>query len=1034
MGLGGGRRSVVAAVQRPHLPELGGRGTTLGDYELLEEIARGGMGIIYRARQRSLKRLVAVKVLLGGQFANETFIKRFRREAETAASLTHPNIASIHEVGEHDGEPYFSMELIEGRSLAEITRDNPLPARQAAQLLKTIAEAVQFAHERGVLHRDLKPSNVLVDAEGAPHITDFGLAKRLEGDADLTITGQMLGTPNYMPPEQADPERGPTTAASDVYSLGAMLYHLLTGRAPFLSETVQATIQQVLEQEPVSPRLLNNAVPRDLETICLKCLEKDQTRRYQTAKDLAMDIQRHLNNEPIGARPQSSFYRFQKLVRRNKLLFTSAGGVMAALVVGLAGILWQWRQAERNHQEAESNLYAADMNRAAQVLDELGPVAARGLLERHADQKELQGFEWRYLWKRCLGDFAYSFPSRSNRVWKLTFSRDGKTLAALEEAGALRLLDMPTRTESVCLTNVTGLAGFTTDSDELILIQRREDKSALVRYDPKARRIGELLPAENRLGWLPDLLADGHTAVLPGRGTELSLVDTRTGEVTAHMNLPFDGFSHWHAFAEACAMSGDGRWVFSLDNGAEDGTVGTLSIREVNTARILATYRDAAPGTPKTSLSDRVYVMRFLPGGSTALWTSRDGFVHRWRWAEQSLAPLTEHAHRGIVWDIDSSPDGRRFATAGDDQTVRVWDSEDLRELRILRGHDDPVFTIAFSPDGRWLASGGNGGTIKLWDLERAGSSGEVPLTIARQLANQILFAPDGRSVAVGADDEAISVIDTESCRVTGSFKELLFPARFTRDGMRIIGLGGVGNLATGKVERALKITEFGYAWTQDVSPDGRLLIRSFRSRTKRGDPIELRDLQRDAVITNFVPHATVIALRFTQDGQTVLAYDADGVLAWWAVTPTGLVSRRAVQVGHVVSRAMALSPGCATVALGGISRISLLDYQTGAIRQRLFGHGHEVTGLAFSPHGETLASCSMDGTIKLWNLQTMQEVCTIPFDTKPALGKEIGVQGIAFAPDGNSLWAFSRSGILKYWRTATLDEIAAPGKRTNLE
>jgi WD40 repeat protein len=225
-----------------------------------------------------------------------------------------------------------------------------------------------------------------------------------------------------------------------------------------------------------------------------------------------------------------------------------------------------------------------------------------------------------------------------------------------------------------------------------------------------------------------------------------------------------------------------------------------------------------------------------------------------------------------------------------------------------------------------------------------------------------------------------------------------------------------------------MELPELGYPWTEDVSPDGRWLVYSFNAKDTRRAWTELRDLQRGTIITNFTPRSPVIALRFAQDGKTVLASHDNGMLDWWAMDSGRLETRRAIQVGHF-SRAMAFSPDGEIVALGGFSRISLVDYRSGAIRQRLFGHAHEMNGLAFSPDGGTLASCSMDGTIKLWNLQTMQEVCTITFDVKPAPGKEIGVQGVGFAPDGNSLWAFSRSGVLKYWRAATLDEIAAAEK-----
>src|SRR5688572_3395590 len=246
-----------------------------GDYELLEEIAAGGMGIVYKARQVSLNRIVAVKMMLKGTLAGEDDVKRFRAEAEAAASLQHPGIVAIHEVGLHEGQHYFSMDFVDGKSLAELPREQPLSARQAGEYLRDAAEAVHYAHQQGTLHRDLKPSNILIDRQGRVRITDFGLAKRIAGDSDLTLTGQILGTPSYMPPEQALGKRSLVAAGSDVYSLGAVLYEILAGRPPFRGETALQTLKQLETQEPVAPRLLNPAVARDLETICLKCLQKE---------------------------------------------------------------------------------------------------------------------------------------------------------------------------------------------------------------------------------------------------------------------------------------------------------------------------------------------------------------------------------------------------------------------------------------------------------------------------------------------------------------------------------------------------------------------------------------------------------------------------------------------------------------------------------------------------------------------------------------------------------------------------------------
>src|SRR5438445_236070 len=311
-----------------------------GDYELLEEIGRGGQGVVYRARQKSLNRTVALKVIGLGHWASTPHLRRFRRDAEAAASLEHPQIVPIYEIGEREGSCYFSMKFVEGGQLDEVVRREPMPARRAAELLVKIAHTVQFAHERGILHRDIKPGNILLDRHGEPHLTDFGLARLVEAESTITNSFDVLGTPSYMAPEQAAGHVKELTAAADVYSLGAVFYQMLTGEPPFAGGTTYETIRLVLESEPRNPRVRNPKIDVDLATICLKCLEKDPTKRYATAGVLADDIERWLCHEPIRARRTGVVIRGKKWLQRNPTTAVSVVS-LAGLVAAVGGMIWK---------------------------------------------------------------------------------------------------------------------------------------------------------------------------------------------------------------------------------------------------------------------------------------------------------------------------------------------------------------------------------------------------------------------------------------------------------------------------------------------------------------------------------------------------------------------------------------------------------------------------------------------------------------------------------------------------------------------
>jgi len=710
---------------------------SLGDYELLEEIARGGMGVVYRARQVSLNRLVAVKVLLAAQFARDTL--RFHREAQMAASLSHPNIVSIYEVGEHDGQPYFSMELIEGRSLADLSRDQPLGARRAGELTKTIAEAVHFAHERHLLHRDLKPSNVLVDASGAPHVTDFGLAKRSDGDADLTLTGQVLGTPSYMPPEQAEAKGGLSTVAGDVYSLGAILYQLLTGRAPFLADMLTQTLRLVIESEPISPRLLNPNVPRDLETICVKCLEKDPQRRYASATELAEELGRFLKDEPIRARPLRAPAKLLRWCRRKPapaLSIATAAVLLLLVVIGspiaLVRIDTARKMAQAAERQTEQQLYMAllEQARAAVLTGEAGHRV------RALDAVRRAGAISNSAALRGVAIAALALPDlRLEREWPTT---PDTTLAALDPAF-----------ERIALCHDDGPVEIRAVSDQRLLatLPASTNLPALGVWSPDGRFL-----AVNRRHDPDDQEWDMEVWEVAGARQVLLVRGSPSGVVSFHPRLP--------------------QIVIGLDNSAV--------IWHLETVRELKRH----------PLQGKPVALKFAPDGErfgallkvgqewmAAIHDTIDGTIH------------TSHMFAQRVRHLDWHPSGR-WIVVPDFAGVVHWMDAQTGETRVLGRHKAAAIMAVFSPDGKYVFSGGWDRDLICWDVKSMRRAFAVGVE-----SYHVQFAADGRRCVILVwPDMRVQVYAFERPALGREFAEDLGGGRnyaaFSSDGRWLTGNG----------------------------------------------------------------------------------------------------------------------------------------------------------------------------------------------------------------------------------------------------
>jgi serine/threonine protein kinase/WD40 repeat protein len=742
-------------------PSDAGVGATIryfGDYELLEEIARGGMGVVYKARQVSLNRIVAVKMILAGQLASEAEVRRFRAEAEAAANLKHSNIVAIHEVGQHDGQHYFSMDYIPGRNLADTVRQGPLAPKQAARYVRIIAEAVQFAHQHGTLHRDLKPSNILIDSTDQPHVTDFGLAKRVEDEAQsaerkapgtprpalhaLTQTGQVLGTPSYMPPEQAGGKRGQVGPASDVYALGAILYHLVTARPPFQAATPLDTLLQVLDTEPVSPRLLNPAIDLDMETICLKCLQKEPERRYASAQALADDLERFLNGQPIHARPIGDLRRFWRWCRRNPRVALLSGTVMLLLVILPLAVALVYRSESRKTaaalDESRYHLYLAHITGAQHALGVGQDVRAWDLLLPCASgQSDLRGWEWHYLSNRCRVRLVLSTRwSGTDLVSRMAWSPDGKQLAMAGAGPRENPSSSGTKyygpQEVVSIWDVTG---------DLATGRLVSDQATVFNF-----------PA-NAVAWSRDGRLLSATTREKGGATTWDVAKRTVVE-----NPPDVSFAPADDTPKAL-------WKLLAK------VPGWLQAQEPISA--------SASWSP-----DKRLLAVGRPTGETAIWDLGP---------ERAVAKFDlarDFFGTSVAW----SPDNQRLAVAG--ARVVVLNLQSGRSSTLAEP-DGPFTQAAWSGDGRYLAAVAEKGVVKVWETQTwrevatlPGFPPQVPGDHPLHDKIQLAWTADSRFVAAALNRQMLLIWEADSWREALRVQHPLFLAHldgWTRNGHRLL-------------------------------------------------------------------------------------------------------------------------------------------------------------------------------------------------------------------------------------------------------
>ncbi len=1019
----GNSRDEPATMNEP-TEEAGELSSSIGSYKLLEKIGEGGMGEVYMAEQEEpIRRKVALKIIKLGMDTKQV-VARFEAERQALALMDHPHIAHIFDGGATEsGRPYFVMELVKGISITEYCDGNKLKVRERLELFHQVCQAIQHAHQKGLIHRDIKPSNVLVtlhDGIPFPKVIDFGVAKATQKSLTektmFTCFGMMVGTPEYISPEQAEMSNLDVDTRSDVYSLGVLLYELLTGTTPFggkhlRSAALNEVCRIILEEEPAKPstkisdlgkelktvadrrstvpKRLGRVVRGELDWVVMKTLQKDRTHRYETVSSLDADIQHFLSGEPVEAGPPTAFYRLSKFVRRHKKAIAAAAILLVALVGGLAGALvalWNYRLAQdavfsrdEAMQATRRSLYFAHMNLVAQAWHDDNVQSAINILDRYAPgggEEVLRDFAW-YYWRHQCSEFSMRIDAHLGGVYAMALFPDGTTLASGGNDEMVKLWD--TR-------NGTLIREFRGHRDRVnsvvvspngqILASGGRDQVIRL-WDPLNGELLANLTGHGSTLWSLSFSRDGSTLVSGAGGGELFVWDLKTGQRTRIL----EGHSG-NVLSVAISPNGD-RIASSSPN--------TIKIWDAKTGDLLHTLT-----------GQRYYIWHvvFSPDGKTLASAAQDWTVRLWDVATGEQRAVIR-GHRKTARYVAFSPDGNTLATSSSDMTVMIWDISKhntvqyVEPVKVLKGHSMRVYSLAFAPDGETLFSGSMDGTIKSWDIRKVtapkrlkgyrgdvwsltfspdgsmlatgGEDGTLLLwnpntgSIIRRLVGHsrridaLAFAACGKLLASGSQDGTIRLWDLDTGSTRATLKGFSGGLAFCPGQENMLAAGTDGALKIWDIEQEEVVKSIG-PQADRISTFAFSLDGSRLATAGRNRTIRIWDWPSlGNALTLREPTGEIRSLAFSSDGKSLASSCVGGIKIWDVVT--GKVKTSMSGEGELSFCARDGDRTLASAGGGVLPLVMLWDTKTGELITSLRGHSYFINAVEFSPNGEMLAS-----------------------------------------------------------------------------